>query len=133
MFLVGAFAVLFSTLFGALAIWTRLFSDAFAQIGWLDFSDMRQRRLSIAILAWAFPLVWAALFLLVKLPALMVVIGGVAGTVILLMVVYAAMHFRYRQLPEDLAQGRVYDLILWVSIASILLVAIYGLYQVMAG
>ncbi len=132
-FLAGAFAVLFSTLFGALAIWTRLFSDAFAQIGWLDFSDMRQRRLSIAILAWAFPLVWAALFLLVKLPALMVVIGGVAGTVILLIVVYAAVHFRYRQLPEDLAQGRVYDLILWVSIASILLVAIYGLYQVMAG
>src|SRR5690606_23906535 len=38
-FLVGAFVVLFSTLFGALAIWTRLFADAFAQIGWFDFTN----------------------------------------------------------------------------------------------
>ncbi len=132
-FLVGAFVVLFSTLFGALAIWTRLFSDAFAQIGWLDFSDMRQRSRAIAILAWLFPLLWAALFLLVKLPALMVVIGGVAGTGILLIVVFAAVHFRYRQLPKKLALGMPYDLLLWLSILSILAVALYGFFQAVAG
>ena len=128
-FLVGAFVVLFSTLFGALAMWTRLFSDAFAQIGWLDFSDGRQRSRAIAILAWLFPLLWAALFLLVRLPVLMVVIGGVAGTAILLIVVFAVVHFRYRQVPERLAHGRVYDLVLWISILSILAVAVYGILQ----
>ena len=128
-FLVSAFVVLFSTLFGALAMWTRLFSDAFAQIGWLDFSDRLERGRAIAILAWLFPLVWAALFLLVKLPALMVVIGGVAGTAILLIVVFAVVHFRYRQVPERLAHGRAYDIVLWTSILSILAVAVYGILQ----
>ena len=123
-FLVGAFVVLFSTLFGALAIWTRLFSDAFAQIGWLNFKDVRQRYRSIAILAWSIPLVWATLFLLVKLPALMVVIGGVAGTGILLIVVFAVIHFRYRRLPNSLAPSRIYDVALWTSIVSILMVAL---------
>lgn len=33
-FLGGALVVLFSTLFSALAAWTRLFSDAFSQLGW---------------------------------------------------------------------------------------------------
>ena len=131
-FLVGAWVVLFSTLFGALAIWTRLFSDAFGQIGWLDFRNERHRHRSIAILAWSFPLVWATLFLVLKAPALMVVIGGVAGTVILGIVVMAVLHFRYRLLPAELNPSRTYDVVLWVSIFAILLVAAYGLFQVLA-
>ena len=131
-FLIGAWVVLFSTLFGALAIWTRLFSDAFGQIGWLDFRNVRHRRRSIAVLAWSFPLVWATLFLVLKAPALMVIIGGVAGTVILGIVVMAVLHFRYRRLPGGLRPGRTYDMVLWVSVCAIMLVAAYGLFQVLA-
>lgn len=128
-FLVGAFVVLFSTLFSALAMWTRLFSDAFAQIGWLDFRDAAQRRKAIAALAWGFPMIWATLFLVMKVPALMVVIGGVATTAILLIVVVAALHFRYRRLPQALQPSRFYDIALWTSVLAILLVALYGLSQ----
>ena len=115
LFLIGAFVVLFSTLFGALAIWTRLFSDAFGQIGWLDFKDFKQRHRAIAILAWSIPVIWATLFLVLKVPALMVVIGGVATTVILLIVVFAVIH----------------DIALWISIIAILMVSFYGVYQVL--
>ena len=132
LFLVGAFVVLFSTLFGALAMWTRLFSDAFGQIGWLDFWNLKHRRRSIAILAWGFPMIWVVLFLMLKVPALMVVIGGVAGTIILLIVVMAVIHFRYRRLPRVLTPGRTYDAALWTSIVAILMVALYGLYQALA-
>ena len=131
LFLIGAFVVLFSTLFGALAIWTRLFSDAFGQIGWLDFKNVAQRHKAIAILAWSFPLIWATLFLVLKVPTLMVVIGGVAGTVILLIVVFAVIHFRYRRLPDALRPGAFYDVALWISIIAILMVAFYGVYQVL--
>ena len=130
LFTAGAFVVLFSTLFGALALWTRLFADAFAQIGWLDFHDLRQRRRAIGLIAWIVPVIWASLFLLVKLPAQMVIIGGVAGTGILLIVVVAVVHFRYSEAPAVLRVSRGYDLALWVSITVIALVALYGLWQV---
>jgi Mn2+/Fe2+ NRAMP family transporter len=130
LFLVGAFTVLFSTLFGALAIWTRLFSDAFSEIGWLDFKNVDQRRRLIAWLAWCIPLIWAVLFLVMQTPAFMVAIGGVATTVILLIVVFAVIHFRYRRVPEELRPGRLYDAVLWISIVSIIVVAVYGLSRI---
>jgi Mn2+/Fe2+ NRAMP family transporter len=130
LFLIGAFTVLFSTLFGALAIWTRLFSDAFSELGWLDFKNVDQRQRLIAWLAWCIPLIWAALFLLMQTPAFMVAIGGVATTVILMIVVFAVIHFRYRRVPAALRPGRAYDVVLWISIVSILLVAAYGIYSI---
>ncbi len=131
LFLLGAFVVLFSTLFAALASWTRLISDAFSQIGWLDFKDVHQRQKAIAVLAWIIPLIWATLFLLLKIPTLMVTIGGVATTVILLIIVYAALHFRYRRLPEALRPGIFYDVALWVSVIAILMVGVYGVFKLL--
>jgi Mn2+/Fe2+ NRAMP family transporter len=131
LFLLGAFVVLFSTLFAALASWTRLISDAFSQIGWLDFKDVQQRQKSIAVLAWSIPLIWATLFLLLKTPTLMVTIGGIATTVILLIIVYAALHFRYRRLPEALRPGIFYDVALWVSVIAILVVGVYGVFKLL--
>jgi len=125
-FLVSAFVVLFSTLFGAF-----LYSDCFSQIGWLDFKDTRQRKRSIAILAWAFPFIWATLFLYFKAPAMMVIIGGVITSVILLLVVFAALHFRYRRLPDFLKPSRFYDLAFIVSVLSIIFVGVYSLYKVL--
>ncbi len=128
-FLVGAFVVLFSTLFGALAIWTRLFADAFAQIGWFDFTNTKQRHRAIAVLAWAIPLTWATAFLVMQAPVFMIILGGVATTFILLLVVFAALHFRYRSLPGDLHPGLAYDLAFWISTLAIGMVALYSAYQ----
>jgi tryptophan-rich sensory protein len=61
----------------------------FSQFGWIDFYDVKQRQRSIAILSWIFPLIWAALFIFIKLPLIMVLSGGIAGSVLLIMVVYA--------------------------------------------
>lgn len=131
LFLVGAFVVLFSTLFGALAIWTRLFSDAFGQIGWLDFKDVGERHKAIALLAWSIPLIWATLFLVFKAPVIMVIIGGVATTVILLIVVFAVLHFRYRRLPEALRPSVFYDVAFWISVIAILMVGFYGVFRLL--
>lgn len=126
-FLVCAVVVLFSTLFSALASWTRIFSDAFGKLGFLNFRDIKQRRKAIAIFAWVFPALWALMFLFVQLPVLMVIIGGFFTSVLLLIVVFAAIHFRYRQLNKDLKPGLLYDIAFWVSVAAILLAAIYSI------
>ena len=94
-FKIGAFFVLFSSLFASLAAWTRLFSDIFGQLGWINFFDFTQRNKVIAILAWVFPFTWAAAYLFIELPVLMVLSGGVVGSFMLFIVIFAALHFKY--------------------------------------
>jgi manganese transport protein len=125
-FLAGAFVVLFSTVIAALGAWTRMFSDAFAQIGLLDFRNAKQRNRVITILAFVIPLCWAVAYLFYKDPAYMVVVGGIVTVVILLIVAFAAAWFRYRELPVEFTPGRLYDAWLWLSILAITLVGAYS-------
>lgn len=130
-FLVGAFIVLFSTLFAALASWIRVFTDAFGHIGWIDFSNLQQRRRTMAVLAWFFPFAWAVAFLVIKLPVFMVLTGGIVGSVILFLVVYVAIHFRYYRLPPTLRPTLLYDVGFWISAAAIVMVGVYGVWRIL--
>jgi manganese transport protein len=126
-YLVGAIVVLFSTLFAGSAAWTRTFSDAFAHLGLLDYSNLRQRRKWILGFAWFFPLAWTVLGLTLKAPIAMVMAGGVANAALLMLVAYAAYTFRYRRLPPELRPGVMYDVLLWLSFISIVAVGILAL------
>lgn len=129
-FMLGAIVVLYSTLFAALAAWTRIFSDIFGQVGWIRFNDLRQRKKTITFLAWFFPSLWAILFLLVKLPVLMVTIGGTATSIMLLIVVYVALNYKYKLSITKLETGRLYNIIFIISASSIALFGFYSLYEV---
>lgn len=125
-FMLGAFAVLFSTVFSALAAWTRVFADAGGKLGLLDFQNSRQRKRAITILAWFFPIAWATVFLAYKEPVFMVTLGGMATAAILLVIVFAAIVFRYQREIPELRPSRFYDVALWLSIAAIVAMALYG-------
>ncbi len=122
-FVLGAVVVLYSTLFAALAAWTRMFADAFGRIGCYDFQDATSRRRAIAVGAWVIPAIWATLFLVLEDPAYMVIIGGLSTVVILLIVVLAALFFRYRRLDPRLKPSWAYDAWLWLSALAIFVVA----------
>ncbi|MDX2070594.1 MAG: Nramp family divalent metal transporter [Haliscomenobacter sp.] len=128
-FMVGAFFVLYSTLFAGLAVWGRLFSDIFSHFGWMDFFDLKQRQRSIGILSWVVPLIWTFLFLSIKLPLFMVLSGGIAGSVLLLLVLYATLYFRYGTTTGKFDASWRFDLVFWVSILAILAVSVYGIYS----
>ncbi len=130
-FLVGAFFVLFSSVFATLAYWSRLFSDIAGQKGWINFNDTKQRKKLITLLAFVFPFLWAIAYLFIKLPVLMIISGGVVGSVLLLIIVYAAIYFRYRT-STTIKTGRLFDMLLWISIVSILTVAVYGIIQLLS-
>lgn len=132
-FLVGAFAVLFSTLFSALAAWTRIDSDALGKVGLLNFNDPASRRRWIAGLAWFFPLAWATVFLWHKQPVMMVMLGGLATAAILLIVVLAAVHFHLRRSVPGLEPGPIYRIAFWLSSTSILTLAAFGIYRAVTG
>jgi manganese transport protein len=128
-YLVGGFFVLFSSLFATLAAWTRIYPDLFAQLGWMDFWDLKKRKRVIAILACIFPLLWAIVYLYIDLPVLMVLFGGVVGSVMLFFVVAGALHFKYGRI-QWLKTSAVYDVAFWISVVSIIAVGIYGIVQV---
>ena len=128
-YLVGAFFVLFSSLFASLAAWTRLFSDIFGQLGWINFFDFTQRNKVIAILAWVFPFTWAAAYLFIELPVLMVLSGGVVGSFMLFIVIFAALHFKYTR-TTLVKSSLLYDVAFWFSIISIFGVGVYGVVKV---
>ncbi len=130
-FLIGAFITLFSTLFAALAAWTRQLSDIFGQIGWINFGDFAIRKRTVAILAWVLPLLWALLFVFIKLPVLMVITGGIVGSFLLFLVVFAVLHFRYKRLQRFFRPGIFYDLVLWISILSIIAVGVLGVLKLL--
>ncbi|HTE34660.1 MAG TPA: Nramp family divalent metal transporter [Chryseolinea sp.] len=126
MYLIGAFFVLYSSLFASLAAWSRMYADIFGQFGWINFYDLSQRRKVIAGLAWICPAIWSVVYLFISLPVLMILFGGVVGSVLLLIIVFAALHFRYRQ-SQVSEPGVLYDVALWISIVSILFVGVYGI------
>ena len=130
-FLAGAITVLFSTLFSASAAWTRQFTDVFGRLRLLTVENKAHREKSISILTWILLALWFFAFVCVQRPVFMVVLGGTATSVILLIVVYAAFYFRYRELPEALTPSRLYDVFLYISAAAILFVGMKALVSVL--
>jgi Mn2+/Fe2+ NRAMP family transporter len=126
-YITGAFFVLFSSVFATLAYWTRLFPDIFGELGWIDWKDLKTRKTWVAILAWILPILWAITFAFVKLPAIMVLSGGVIGSVLLLLVVYAAIQFRFKNDSLNLASGHSSSILFWLSVVSIGIVSVYGI------
>ena len=128
-YLVGAFFVLFSSVYATLAFWTRLFPDIFAQLGWIDFFDVRQRKKLIAVLSWTLPFLWAFMYLYIELPVMMVLFGGVVGSLMLFIVVFGAYHFKYGRV-QQIPSGGFYNVAFWISLISILGVGVYGVVKV---
>jgi len=126
-YLGGAFLVLFSTLFASLAAWARLFPDIFGTLGWINFSDIAVRKRYLAIVAWAAPLLWASIFLFIKLPVVMILSGGIVGSFILFVIVFSGIYIRYNKTEPYFKSGLLYDIILWISIISIFSIGVYGL------
>lgn len=130
MYLIGAFFVLFSSVYATLATWTRVFTDIFGQVGWFDFANPAKRKRVISVLSIVFPAAWASMYLSINLPVLMVLSGGIVGSFMLLLVVYAGYYVKYKR-EQFLPAGKFYGILFWISIITILLVAVYGLSQVL--
>ncbi len=128
-YLAGAFFVLYSSVFATLAYWSRLFPDIFGQLGWINPDSTTDRKKWVAILAWLFPCLWVIAYLFVEMPTFMILSGGVVGSVLLLIVVFAAIIFRFQNKFLKIASGLVSELMFWLSVASIASVSIYGIFK----
>jgi Mn2+/Fe2+ NRAMP family transporter len=124
LFMLGAFMVLLSTLFANVAGHSRLWTDCLGIWGLRDAANPRERRQTLAVLAWILPFVWAVTFIATKKTIALVIVLGVTNTFFLVVVAYQALVFRYRNTEKRLAPSLCYDALLWVSILTIAVVAV---------
>ncbi|MHC4580007.1 MAG: Nramp family divalent metal transporter [Planctomycetota bacterium] len=125
-FLSGAFAVLYSTFFVAAAGNARMVADSLGLFGITDGSErMRLRWTRIVSALW--PIVALLLYVGVRAPAKMVLASGMAQGIMLPMLGAAALYFRYRRCDENLRPGRLWDAMLWISLAAFALIGGWSL------
>lgn len=128
-YLIGAFFALYSSVFATLAYWSRLFPDIFSQLNWITSDYKKGREKWVKILAWLLPFIWILTFLFVQLPGFMILSGGVVGSVLLLVVVFAGIKFRAKNRKLKLVSGWWSEVMFWLSVGSILFVSSYGIFK----
>ena len=128
-FLIGAWAVLFKTLYVASAGNSRLVADFLSLTGALSYSDVHARMRTVRLLCVAFPTVALVLYLFFRDPRGMVVIGGFAQAATLPMISGAALFLRYRRTDPRIAPSTISDFCLWLAVILISIVAFKAIYD----
>jgi Mn2+/Fe2+ NRAMP family transporter len=115
LFLTGAFAVLYSTFLVATAGHSRTFTDCFKLLGWLDPHDKNAHRRSVSAVCVGVPLVALCIFASGMNPVTLVFIGATMQALMLPVLGYAALYFRYKRMDERLRPSRLWDTCLVIS------------------
>lgn len=129
-FLVGAIAVLGSTLWAAIPSWSRMYVNLLATMGALDWQNPVARLRWIRVFTVALPIIWGAAYLVIQSPVLMVQIGGVMTGVFLVAVVIAVLYLRKTETDPRLYGSGVFNAFLLVSCVAIGLLGVYTLVKV---
>ncbi len=124
-FLVGALAATYSTLFAVIASFSRGIADLAGLVGLYDKSDYAMRlkvtRISVIPLA----LIPTLLFFLVREPVVMTKITGVAQSVMLPIIGFATLYLRYVHMPKKILPKGWITLTLWVASVMMLVPVAY--------
>ena len=99
LFLAGAFAVLYSTVFGATASNARLAADALSLFGLVKYRSPDDRVKMIRVCCVLLPCAFASVFLLVGEPVSLVFVGALAQGLMLPFLAGAALYFHCHSTP----------------------------------
>jgi manganese transport protein len=128
-FLIGAAAVLFKTLYLGSAGNARLIADFLSLLGVTHYHCPVQRAKVINYLSMLVPVMALVLFLSFKEPKFMIVVGGFTQALTLPIISAVTIYFRYRKLDRRITPSLMLDVWMWVAFASITFVAIYALHD----
>lgn len=126
LFLIGAAAVLFKTLYLACAANSRLTADFLVLAGMSPNKSAEHRAQWIKRFCLVFPVLALTFFVIFSDPKLMVTIGGIAQAATLPMIALATLFFRYFKVNRALRPWPITDLLLWVAVVSIVVFAGYA-------
>ena len=129
LFLVGAFAVLYSTLFSSTAANSRGLADFAGMLGLYDRTNYAKRVRVTRIFVVSILIIPSVYFMFIKEPVLMVKIGGVAQASMLPIIAFSTLYLRYRHLPKAVIPKGWVTLALWVSSLVIAIMMGYSVLQ----
>jgi manganese transport protein len=124
-FYIGAIATLYGTAFAATAAHSRLFADMCRLGGQFAAGDMERRitfRNRFVVLLTVVPV---GLFWTLESPVTMVMLGGIAQSMMLPIVGIGALVLRHRHLPPEIRPATVTTIALWITTAVIVVVMVY--------
>lgn len=119
-FLIGAIAVLFSTFFVANAGHARVCADAVSVFGGTQLPPVKERRW-VQFFSGLFPFICLAFYLVYPEPKGLILASGVMQAIMLPMLAFTAIYFRYRRIDQRVAPGRLWDFFLWLSALGMLI------------
>jgi Mn2+/Fe2+ NRAMP family transporter len=129
LFLIGAWAVLFKTLYVASAGHSRLSADFFSLAGFLQYSNAYSRRRMIRIFCVFFPMLALTFYLWLGEPQSMVIFGGFVQGITLPVISGAALYLRYTRTDSRIAPNKLTDLCLWLAFGLMLLFGVKALWD----
>ena len=132
-FLIGAFAVLFSTFFVAVAAQSRLFVDVTNLLGFIKLADDAQRVKYVKMCSVLFAIISLLFFVYIEKPVLLVLISGIMQSLMLPMLGASVLFFRYKKTDQRLLSGKVWDAFLWISFICFAVIGINLLISKLGG
>ncbi len=128
-FMMGAFAVFYSSLFAGTAAFSLGVADFMGMLGAYDKRNYRARLRVTHIAVVVLLFLPTVLFLFFQKPVLLVKIGGVAQALMLPMVGFSTVYLRYAHLPKAVLPKGWLTLALWVTSAVMLVMMGYSVLQ----
>jgi Mn2+/Fe2+ NRAMP family transporter len=119
-FLFGAFAVLYSTIFVAIAGHARVSGDALRVFG-LQQRGTPVSKGAVKFFSGFYPFICLAIYLAYGEPTTLILASGAMQAVMLPMLSFAALYFRYRRVDARIRPGWLWDLFLWLSALGMLI------------
>ena len=109
-------------------------SDFLGVIGFgTSDADSKERRRMVTIWSVILPLACVVVYLFVQKPVLLVAIAGVTQAIMLPIIGFSSMYFRFKETDKRLQPGKVWDLFLTISCLALLTAGCWGVYKTLFG
>ena len=126
-FLAGAIAVLFSTFFIAIAAQCRLCID-FIKVTGLASLSPNQKKLALTVFGIVLPIICVSCYVYFPKPVILILISGTMQAILLPLIGFAVLYFRYKKSDPRLTPSKIWDLCLWVSFLGFVIIGLYQVY-----
>jgi manganese transport protein len=125
LFLCGAFAVLYSTLFVATAANARLLVDSLSVLRVKQYADEAERALWVKYACVAIPVAFTCVYLIWESPVTLVLIGALSQGLLLPFLAVGAIYLHHRKTEKSILPGRATVTALWLAALAMIAVGVY--------
>ena len=117
----------FLNFFIAIAAQTRLCLDLVKVSGIAQLSES-QRNKGLRMLGIILPIICVSCYIFFPKPVILVLISGTMQAIMLPLIGFAVLYFRYKKSDHRLVPSKVWDLFLWISFLGFFIIGAYQLY-----